>query len=67
MIPNYGGAPSILAGLVDAAVAKMPPRPAAEPQTSDQGFGQGTGLTGGGLLAGIGNLLSNLLGFGGNP
>ncbi|MBM4251690.1 MAG: hypothetical protein FJ146_06945 [Deltaproteobacteria bacterium] len=63
-VPNYGGAPSNLISLVDTVVAQLPPQQRnATVASGAQGFGQGGGVFGGGLLAGFGNLLMGLLGL----
>lgn len=63
-VPNYGGAPSNLIALVDTVVAQLPPQQSnATVVSGAQGFGQGGGIFGGGLLAGFGNLLMGLLGI----
>ena len=63
-VPNYGGAASQLSLLVDQVATKVPAQPRQQANQTAQGFGQGGGLFGGGLLAGFGNLLFGLLGLG---
>ena len=61
-VPNYGGAPSILANLVDAL--PMSAARGGSTDTSNQPFFENGRFTGGGILASVGNLLFDVFGLG---